>query len=292
MEQVSTMGIDLAKRSFQVPETLGKPGVKPERVQIGALVSSKARLAYDLVNRLYGVSATETINVAPLLFVLLAESSLTWRRKKLNEMMDSFNQAEEVAKNSTHVFIEDATGRAWEYIDQERSSVEGGDIFGRHTRDKFLEEPRLEDANPFTNYLHKLVGELRGSEIKGKNKVESAVNVSRDESAAFSKFPDYAICSDEVDTISNNSPNARRALEMGQVRLADIPEELMTNDKAAERAVWLEEKLPDVFRDLEEGSPVAGFADFVATATPGEIEKFHNELTSSSDEEKSGGVDK
>ena len=39
-----------------------------ERVQIGAQVSPKARLAYDLVRRRYGVSATEIINMAPLFF--------------------------------------------------------------------------------------------------------------------------------------------------------------------------------------------------------------------------------
>ena len=43
---------------------------EPRRVQIGVEIAPKARLAYDLVKRRYGVSPTEIINMAPLFFAL------------------------------------------------------------------------------------------------------------------------------------------------------------------------------------------------------------------------------
>ena len=57
-----------------------------ERVQIGAQVAPKVRLAYDLIKRRYGVSTTEMITMGPLFFALLAQGSLAWRREKLKEV--------------------------------------------------------------------------------------------------------------------------------------------------------------------------------------------------------------
>ena len=72
------------------PESDKAPAYDPERVQIGAQVAPKVRLAYDLIRRRYGVSATEIINMAPLFFALLAEGSLAWRREKLKELRERY----------------------------------------------------------------------------------------------------------------------------------------------------------------------------------------------------------
>ena len=68
-----------------LPEFDKASALDPERVQIGAQVVPKVRLAFDLIKRRYGVSATEIINMAPLFFALLAEGSLAWRREKIEE---------------------------------------------------------------------------------------------------------------------------------------------------------------------------------------------------------------
>ena len=64
-----------------LPESGKAHASDSERVQIGAQVAPKVRLAYDLIKRRYGVSTTEIINMAPLFFALLAEGSLAWRRE-------------------------------------------------------------------------------------------------------------------------------------------------------------------------------------------------------------------
>ena len=79
-----------------LPESGKAPVSDSERVQIGAQIVPKVRLAYDLIKRRYGVSATEIINMAPLFFALLAEGSLAWRREKLKELKEGIDRLEEI----------------------------------------------------------------------------------------------------------------------------------------------------------------------------------------------------
>ena len=72
------------------------PASDSERVQIGAQIVPKVRLAYDLIKRRYGVSATEIINMAPLFFALLAEGSLAWRREQLKELKEGIDRLEQI----------------------------------------------------------------------------------------------------------------------------------------------------------------------------------------------------
>ena len=65
-----------------LPQAGNAPAPEPRRIQIGAEIAPKAKLAYDLIKRRYGVSATEIINMAPLFFTLLAELSLARRTRE------------------------------------------------------------------------------------------------------------------------------------------------------------------------------------------------------------------
>ena len=78
------------------PKSDKAPAYDPERVQIGAQVAPKVRLAYDLLKRRYGVSATEIISMAPLFFALLAEKSLADRREKLKELKEGIDRLEQI----------------------------------------------------------------------------------------------------------------------------------------------------------------------------------------------------
>ena len=82
---------------------------------------------------------------------------------------------------------------------------------------------------------------------------------------------DYALCNDELDDTTNASSNARRALETGYARLTEIPENLKGEEAGEERAAWLTERLPDIFKNLEEGQPMAGFLESWTTTPPTEM---------------------
>ena len=64
-------------------------------------------ISYDLVKENYGVGMQKIINVAPMLFTLLAEMSLNERRRRAEE-------AEEAIDAFNRVRPEHIEGRSWE----------------------------------------------------------------------------------------------------------------------------------------------------------------------------------
>ena len=245
----------------------------PERAQIGALIAPKARLAYDLVKKRYGINASEIINVAPLLFVLLAEGSLASRREKVEQVDESVGRLDEaMGVGADCNLLGIATTVASNALALEEESIAKTDIFGEHllSSDGLLripEEP-FDPAisNPFAAYLRRLAGDLENPGV-----VETRADLSY--GWPYGKFPDYDICAQELNYLANGSADARRALETGHARLSDIPEELMAEEAGERRAAWLAERLPDLYRNLVDGEPMADFVDFAKTRTPTEMEE-------------------
>ncbi len=200
------------------------------RVPIGARITTKARLAYDLVRRRYGVSDTEIIGMAPLFFALLAEGSLDRRRKRLKEACEAIGH---LGENGFELHPD-------ETIAYEEESIENADVFGEQ---RLSGHEGLPEAfwpirgNPFAEYLHYLdavaVGELEVD--------SSRMNI------------DYAVCWDDLKGMVNGSQRAWKCLTTGHARIRDIPEELMDKDAGDERVRWLEERMPEDYKEEEEG---------------------------------------
>lgn len=279
------LDVDIGVLTGELPLPESDKAEAPDagRVQIGAQIPPKARLAYDLVKRRYGVSMTEIIGVAPLFFVLLAEGSLKRRREKHREASDTVHRLDEIWSESVHGTDGGGVQVSLNALDAEEESIEKADIFGRLYVEGdypwFL--PPAQDDNPFAAYLREL--------SKSLNK-HGAVDVGDLRYGSPSRFPDYDLWNNEIDRMANGSPDARRTLELGVARLSDIPDELMGEDSSEKRAAWLEEKLPDAFRDLEEGSPEAVAAQIVAASAPGEMKKAMKEELSRTTTRK--GVDR
>ena len=244
-----------------------------ERVQIGAQIAPKARLAYDLVKRRYGVSVTEIINMAPLFFALLAEGSLAWRRKKLEEAEEAKGHLEGI-EGFWVGSLGSASAVMKEGIGAEIDSIQNADLFGEHlfsAKSSWMED--LFDpstTNPFASYLRGLKDELA---ITGIVEVGDG---DLDCSSSL-KFPDYDICRDKLEDIANGSVNAKWALETGYARLSEIPEELMREDAGEERAKWLEDRLPGAIKGFlveEEGDTIP---QFVAKDPKGKLRKLLEE---------------
>ncbi len=239
-----------------LPESDKTHADNPDRVQIGAQIAPKTRLAYDLIKRRYGVNATEIINMAPLFFVLLAEGSLAQRREKLKEVEDMLVRLDEIRATGgtwSAEFSQAAVLAEWG-SDGDKASIASADIFGEDLLDTdgYAFEPAFESIkiNPFVLYLRNLAGELA---------IPDVVDVDKGDLNFRSqyKFPYYDICREELDYISNGSSKARRTLETGHVRLSEIPEELMAEDAGEKRAKWLEDKLPGIY-DILDGDSLAG----------------------------------
>ena len=246
-----------------LPEFDKIPVDNPDRVQIGAQIAPKTRLAYDLIKRRYGVNATEIINMAPLFFVLLAEGSIAWRREKLKKAEKVFSRLWEI-DGFWSGGLSGAESYMGDGVSAEEDSIDRADLFGEHLDDDFMSKPfDSSKNNPFTYYLRRLAEELTIPTIVD---VDSGVlSIASD-----FKFPHYDICSEEIDHIANGSPIARICLETGCARLSEIPEELMAEDAGEERAKWLEEKLLDIFREIPEKDKENEFAKFIATSPEGD----------------------
>ena len=214
------VGVLTGDQPLPEPPADKEPAIAPMRSRIRAQIFSESRLAYDLVSRRYGVTASEIINLAPLFFTLLAEGSLKWRREKLKEVNEGIDLLVEGGPPPELV----------EMIEQEEMSVDNTDIFGEQRQEGYWEVPPSGD-NLFAKYLHSLDGE--------------AVD---DNQADWSRMEiDYVICTEELSAITNRSWRARMCLEAGHARISEIPEELMAEDAGEERAKWLEDRIPADF---------------------------------------------
>ena len=258
---------DVLTGKLPLPEPDGVPVPASERVQIGAQISPKARLAYDLVKRRYAVSATEIINMAPLFFTLLAEGSLARRRKEVEDGSDHLQQID-----SGHGVFIDALTVADMAIAEEEESIAENDLFGEHLGGD-VGGPRFDPSrdNPFVSYLRSKNNELA---------LPGVVDVDGGDLAfgSLSRFPDYDICRDVLDGMTNGSAKAKGALETGYARISEIPDELLGEDAGEERAKWLESRLPEVLKRLLEKQEGDTVTQVVATDPTGELREIVEEV--------------
>ncbi len=264
-----------------------------DRVPIGAQIAPKTRLAYDLIKRRYGVNATEIINMAPLFFVLLAEGSLAQRRKKLQEIEETYDRLYQIDVSwlSLPPFYEMVDHMCGGVAGSEADSIDKADLFGKYLNNDFIGAPfDPSTENPFTHYLRKLADELR--KLADELAIPSVVDVDGGVLSIASdfKFPHYDICSEEIDHITNGSSIAKVCLETGCARLSDIPEKLMAEDAGEDRAKWLEDKVLDIFKEIPEKEQENLAAKFIATSPKGDDirEWFENASKTRSKTEKGG----
>ena len=213
-----------------LPESDKAPASDSERVQIGAQIVPKVRLAYDLIKRRYGVTATEIINMAPLFFALLAEGSLAWRREKLEELkegIDRLNQIDGFWRENYFPFavtVDDNDIKAEE--DSIDKANDKANLFGEHLLGCVTYDLDPSTDNPFASYLRKLKAEL---DITGVVDVDSG-------DLRFGsplKFPDYDICCDELDRIANNSDSVKeqkKRMKDLDKRMKDLEKEIKKKD--------------------------------------------------------------
>ena len=271
---------------LSLPESGKTPTDNPDRVQIGAQIAPKTRLAYDLIKRRYGVSATETINLAPLFFVLLAEGSLARRREKLKEAEETYDRLHQIDVSwlSLPTFYEMDDYICGGVAGSEADSIDKADLFGKYLNNDVIGTPfDTSTENPFADYLRKLVD---GLNIPRVVDVDAGVLSM----ASNFKFPHYDICSEEIDHITNGSSIAKVCLETGCARLSDIPEKLMAEDAGEDRAKWLEDKVLDIFKEIPEKEQENLAAKFIATSPKGDDirEWFENASKTRSKTEKGG----
>ena len=84
---------DLHGRTDTARLVLDKESRPEPTVAISAMVTRRARSGFARIRNRYGWSIAQVVELAPLMFVLLAEGSLARRRRKLQEMRNAHEEA-------------------------------------------------------------------------------------------------------------------------------------------------------------------------------------------------------
>jgi len=220
--------------------------------QLNLKIDSGVQFAYDLVEHCYPYSPgmKDIINLAPLFFVLLAEGSLDWRKKCLEEIRRASDHLYETAKAENHLYFTKYLANVEDGYGAEEESIEKTDICGETIRndDSVLlfadTDEALYGLNPFMAYLRKFA---RDTGI-----LDKAFPIENSDDPWGPESYIYLFLKKELDEITGGSHDAEWALRLGDVRLFEIPEELMPekekDDRKNERIAWLEGRLSDESR--------------------------------------------
>ena len=182
---------------------------------------------FDLVSARYGISPQAQIEAAPLLFTILAEMSLADRRKRLNDFQTGRDAVPDTGLHHLQRGIEIADYKMERLLDKEAASIEARDLSGAtiNGEDEFEGWWVEEEADVFVNFLKSLASGDDGSliDIGGG----TATNI------------EYSVLQDDLSRITGGDEFASAALRLGRVRVRDIPTNLLGEEMADARAVWL-----------------------------------------------------
>ncbi len=135
------------------PEETNDPWIKTKQIS----VSMDRRNQLQLVAERYGVRVQDVLEIAPLLFVIVAERSLMWRRKRLDEMTAAWNGAEEaLLDRSGHLggVIAARSVSAEAQLQEEENSLDRRDVFGRSIEYQSWQEG---NEGPFLHFVRELM---------------------------------------------------------------------------------------------------------------------------------------
>src|SRR6266700_2332775 len=146
-----------------IPDDITEQGTpsKEPGYQLNVRVDAAVRSAFELVARRYGVSVSKIAQLAPLLFVIVAEASLKHRREKLAEFEEALGRVEKLEYD---FLPSSGTDDQDEKIQAERASIERCDLFGRDRFDPYGVVYHEDGSNPFGAYLKALTA--RNGDVK------------------------------------------------------------------------------------------------------------------------------
>jgi transcriptional regulator with XRE-family HTH domain len=211
-------------------ESLRKFGYRPLRTMLDA----ETALAFNMVQHIYGIPIRSQIEMAPLFAALLAEGSLAWRRKRVEAIEGASAKLQELGGG--HCSFAYTVWRVDEGAVAERESITKRDLFGVQASEWAFDCGYDRSANnPFADYLEKFASENQAQTIT----FDKGFGWKTSEG-----LPKYRIGAEIIERLTGEDPDAEYALLRGYVQLKDIPDELLGDDKEAERVAWMIERIP------------------------------------------------
>ncbi|MBZ4416846.1 hypothetical protein [Myxococcus sp. RHSTA-1-4] len=181
---------------------------------------------------------TTIVELAPLLFTMVAEDSLRRRARKLAALRAAHAETGTLPESYTDAFAAFA-------VDEERS-IQAKDVFGRWMDDPGVQPPHFQKHvdpfgqwNPFEHHVKEWFAEA------GE---EGGFDEWHEFGFSYSVCPEIALeaaCGDE---------DVAAALQSGRIGLHEVPADLVGTDHAEQRLSWLRDRVAAV-RAEEEARP-------------------------------------
>ena len=196
-----------------------------ENVQIGARVSVSAANGYTLLKKQYGITHKQLIELAPMMFSIIARRALGLSRRLEQNLADA-----EIAIHLTKVDVQiDPFGEHQKDIDNARASEENGWLFGDESYDRDYEYLQEEPTNLFCTELTELSKDL-----------ENVPEFRKSGGCPTSRgFPFSTAIIDEV---TCNDPSLKNHITLGEINLGMMGEHLWHPKNIAERMLWLKQE--------------------------------------------------
>lgn len=218
-----------------LPERVAERAAAP-RGQVNLMMDTACRNALGLIALRYGVTRQQIVEAAPLLFFILAEECLSFRRQALQRLRNEMDNA--VSASAAHIKhrirgIQNAHDE--ELLDEEEASIMTRDLFATKVGGWF--DSRAVD-NPFAKFLTNRLAETNATP-------RPAVRWEDGEA------PAYAIGFEEVGKLLGGDREACTTVLTGKVALAEMPADVRRGT-AETRARWVRDQANLHDRELRE----------------------------------------
>ncbi|MBC6441217.1 MAG: helix-turn-helix transcriptional regulator [Rhodospirillales bacterium] len=205
----------------------------PGTTRLNERVSSSTKNNLDLVCQRFDVERSQVLDMAPLLFWLLAETSLASRQRQLDKFEEAFDQAEQTASSQlSHLEVglkvidSDGDPLVCEY-----DSLEKRDVFGRLLPATYADLP-----GPFVTWLREFCIQLP------KERRPALADFGPGE-VSYS-LPDAALC--ELTGLEEGH-DAIKWIQSGDIDLEECCRKRREHDEPTYKA-WLSDRAAEVMR--------------------------------------------
>ncbi len=220
---------------LRTPLDQERPRIDDKRVQKPIDLPVSAWVKLELVQAAYALDVETIIELAPLMFVFHAESSLRERRERLAERRRFLALFDLAAKHDDALpdSFERLMGR---YLDEEEASIRRRDVVGR-----FLDPDGVSDGlpemDPFTEYWQRL---SKGFSDPDNLEVDpSPPSLGSD--ATRWKPPGFSVCTDWLRELTGADPQLVEAIHSRRIVIDEIPEPGWSGGGCSQD--WIREKL-------------------------------------------------
>ena len=145
-------------------EKLTEPTNQPEDIagdsKSKVSIGKNVRTSLQVVAERYDVRPRDILELAPLLFLIVAERSLLERKRRLKKIYSALQEADEkLLKNCAHLggIVVSRSVSAEDQLQEEEESLSKRDVFGRTIKYEYWEEG---GEGPFVHFIHDLAKDL------------------------------------------------------------------------------------------------------------------------------------